>query len=290
MRKFSDFMEKTLACDAESDTHRYLLVDTSATRPTNIAQSLRLNGSSADLLTGDTCDWRDCASPVLLELPRLASNASAVLAAGTFFATWHYANCFTYIESSRAWSTALPALRARTEAVLSDSVDVLLRFYDARIFQTLMRTLGSEQRDQFLAFGSLWAVPGRHGELHLIKGNGSQNDCLTSPLPLTAGQEAELIEAAEVDAMVDLLLNENNLKIAAALPPEQYERIQAALTDTKKLNIKIRSDQVAYCSLYLELGPGFHEQKPWSEWLPDVEAGRLAFSEALQRAIEVDLP
>lgn len=90
--------------------------------------------------------------------------------------------------------------------------------------------------------------------------------------------------------MVDLLLNENNLKIAAALPPEQYERIQAALTDTKKLNIKIRSDQVAYCSLYLELGPGFHEQKPWSEWLPDVEAGRLAFSEALQRAIEVDLP
>lgn len=290
MRKFSDFMAETLACDAEPDTHRYLLIDTAATRPTNIARTLKVNGSSADLLTGERCNWRDCASPSLLELPRLVSDPAAISAAGTFFKTWRYGNCFMYIESRRGWSTALSALRARTEAVLSDGVDVLLRFYDARIFLTLMRTLTLEQRDSLLRFGSRWAVAGRWGELHLVDGDDSRDDCLVQPFQLTARQETELIESAEVDAMVDLLLNEGNLEIASALPPEQYERVRTALADAKKLNIKARSDQVAYCALFLELGAGFHEQKPWSEWLPDIEAGRLAFCEAVQRAVEKHIP
>lgn len=123
-----------------------------------------------------------------------------------------------------------------------------------------MRTLTPEQRDSLLRFGSRWAVAGRWGELHLVDGDDSRDDCLVQPFQRTARQETELIESAEVDAMVDLLLNEGNLEIASALPPEQYERVRAALADAKKLNIRARSDQVAYCSLFLELGPGFHSR------------------------------
>ncbi|MBT9567512.1 MAG: DUF4123 domain-containing protein [Thiobacillus sp.] len=286
MKKFSDFMGETLVCPAVPNMHRYLMIDTSATRPVNVGRSLPLGGSSVDLLTGRLCDWRKCANPVLLELPDAAFDEQSISAASSFFETWHFANCFTFIESSLNWSSTLLALRTRTVAVLPDHVPVMLRFYDARILPVLLRVLSPEQRHQFLGIARRWAFPGRKGELCLIESDESLHDSYPTPLSLTPDQEAALIDAAEVDAMVDLLLNTNNPTLAAALPPEQHELIEAALSSANSLKIRQGSDQVAYCTLYLELGPDFMTQDPWRSWLPDMTVGKLTLSDVMNLAME----
>lgn len=284
MRIFSDFLVEMLAHDAAQNKHRYLLVDTSATRPINIAASLRLNGLSADLLTGETCNWRDCASPVLLELPGTASKEPVCLAAGKFLATSRYANCFTYIESPHGWDEALAALRARTEATLPENVSVLLRYFDTRVFPVLMRVLSQEQRQAFLAIASRWAMPGRHGELHVFeRGDTHQQALFAPPLQLDTAQEAVLIEAGEADALNDLLLDQNNQVLYSMSPPEQHERISELLDSAKTMQIKQLSEQVAFCTLALELGANFYDEPSWASHMLEVRAGRLMFSDVLER-------
>lgn len=285
MEMFAEFMKAEIGQPAAFGTYRYLLVDASATHPLNVARILGLEGRSTDLLTAERCNWPNCASPVLIEVPDVACPEASA-ASARFFETWRYANCFTFIESSHPWGTTLDALRARTAAVLPDDVPVLLRFYDARIFPRVLEVLDAEQRQRFLGIARRWVVPGRQGELHAIESEETPQDRHPSPLPLTRDQEAALIDASDVDAMVDLLLNQNHPSLTAALPPEQHDRVEAALTSAKSLAIGNGSDQIAYCALYLELGPGFMEQEPWRNWLHDIKTGKLTFSDAMNLAME----
>lgn len=283
MRLFSDFVIETLAHSAEPRRHRYLLVDTSATRPTNLAAHLAPGGLSADVLTGETCNWRECASPVLLELPDSAINAATRLAVGKFLETWRYANCVTYIESAHGWDEALVALRARTEATLPENVSVLLRYFDTRVFPVLLRVLSQEQRQAFLSFGTCWAVSGRHGELQLFKHSDTGRDTfpVKTPLQLNEAQAAALIEAGEADALIDLLLNQNNEALYSLTPPEQHEYINKSLDNAKSLRINQLSEQVAFCTLALELGIDFYKASPWSSLMQEISNGRLEFADAL---------
>jgi len=284
MDMFSDFMVNMLAHDATQNGYRYLLVDTSATRPVDISARLRMNGLSVDLFTSETCNWRDCASPVLLELPSKSSDESVCLAAGNFLATWGFANCFTYIESPYEWSTVLTALGARTEAVLPENVSVLLRYFDNRILPVLLQTLSQDQRQAFLSLGTRWAIPGRHGELQQFENSdASQQPALGWPIQLDTAQETALIDAGEADALNDVLLSQDNPVLHAMSPPEQYERISELLDNAKTMQINQLSEQVAFCTLALELGTGFHEDPSWASHMQEVRAGRLRFSEALGR-------
>jgi hypothetical protein len=68
------------------------------------------------------------------------------------------------------------------------------------------------------------------------------------------------------------------------LPPRQFERIDKALGSARALGLRALGDQVAYCALDLELGPDFVNDSPWVEDLGSVEAGRMTFSELIERA------
>ena len=96
---------------------------------------------------------------------------------------------------------------------------------------------------------------------------------------------AGLIDAGEADALVDLLLDQNNAVLEVLLPPEQHERIVAALEVGRTLHIDQVGDQAAFCSLALELGPSFHEDDLWAVWKPDLRSGRMTFSEVVERVI-----
>lgn len=175
------------------------------------------------------------------------------------------------------------ALQARTGAILPQSLDVLLRFFDTRVLSRLLTALSPGQRDAFLSVAAVWAFPDRWGQLLVERALGVA-DSDTGPLRLDVRQEAQLIDAGDADAMVDTLLGQQDASLARLLPPEQYEMVNAALTRAQALGIHRRDEQVAFCSLYAELGADFPEQTPWTRWWADVRSGKKTFTEIVALA------
>jgi len=285
MTFFAEFVSTTLAAACGPASHRYLILDASATRPVDFVRALALKGQAIDLLTRKPCTWRECASPVLIRLPTEAASVAICRRARELMNDWRYANCFLYVESPHAPDVAVRLFAERTDAVLPQDMSVVLRYFDSRIFGTLMRVLDDWQLRAFLAAGTRWALPGRTGELLLLDhGNDPEAPVFTAPLVLGTAQEAALIDAAETDAMVDLLLNQNNSVLLNLLPPQQFERIGQALARANGLGLRELGDQVAYCSLDLDLGPAFIHDSPWVEGLGSVKEGRMSLSALIEQA------
>jgi hypothetical protein len=284
---FADFLAGELRNAAGPEQHRYLVVDTAATRPANLALELALGGQAIDILTSEHCVWRESASPVLIELPRAPVQQSLCGRLGETLTKWRYANCFVFIESPHTRDVVIRMLRERTEAVLPENMPVLLRFFDCRVFTALLKVLGADQRTSLLAVGSRWAMPRRHGELRCIESKlESRVVEISWPLDLDSAQEAALIDAGEADAMIDLLLNQNNAALQALLPPEQHERISAALVAAKDLGIERLSDQVVFCTLDMELGAKFHDHEPWVSAIRDARSARKTFADLVAQVAE----
>jgi hypothetical protein len=284
---FADFLAGELRNAVGPEQHRYLVIDTAATRPANLALELALGGQAIDILTSEPCVWRESASPVLIELPRGPVQQSPSGRLAEALTKWRYANCFVFIESLHARDAVIRMLRERTEAVLPQNMPVLLRFFDSRVFTALLKVLGADQRTSLLAVGSRWAMPGRHGELHRIDSEGKSADVEISwPIDLDSAQEKALIDAGEADAMIDLLLNQNNAALQGLMPPEQHERISAALVAAKALGIDRLSDQVVFCVLDMELGAKFHEHEPWVNAIDDARAERKKFTDLVTQVAE----
>lgn len=281
--QFSAFVASALGVKPAKGVHRHLIVDASVAGGRDMASQLRLPVHAMDLLTGDPCEWRDCASPVLLPLGAEPIAAARTRLVAEALEKWRYANCFLYIESMLPEAQMAQALKARTDALLSQDMPVVLRYFDSRVFAALTQALTPEQQSAFFSAGTIWAYPGRRGEVHRIE-VAPQADAFEAPLRLDAAQEALLIEHAEADAMVGLLLNQNNPQLGHLLPPEQHARVSSALEAAKSLRIDQLRDQVAYCALDLELGAAFHEQPPWSDWMPKVNSGQMRFAEVVSRA------
>ncbi len=285
MLQFSDFIAGILTTPAEPNSHRYLIVDAAATRPTNLAQELRLGHSGIDILTGADCVWKDSASPILVELPAGASSESVRRIASEALRKWRYANCFVFLETTYAPRDAAAMLCERTQAVLPDEMEVVLRFFDPRVFSALVRHLNADALNSFLSGATRWAIPGRRGELQMIERKPSKSVAsFVAPLRLSSAEEAAMIDAGEADAMVDLLLNQNNAQLLTMIPPEQYESVSSALAQAHGFAIEQTPDQAMFCAIALALGLDFQTQEPWDKLLQEVKAGRVKFSEAAQLA------
>ena len=288
MRQLADFIADILATPARLGFHRYLIVDAAATRPTNIAQALRLGHVATDILTGVDCVWKESASPILVELPADASQESVCRIAKETLRKWRYANCFVFLETTRAPHEAAAMLRERTEAVLPDDMDVVLRFFDPRVFAALVEHLNADARVAFLSGAALWAIPDRRGEVQVIEqGTSDVSAPFISPMRLNSEEEIALIDAGEADAMVDLLLNQNNDQLLAMIPPDQHENVVVVLAQARSFGIEDVPDQAAFCAAVLALGVDFHAREPWVRLLCEVTAGHMKFSEAARLAAGV---
>jgi hypothetical protein len=284
MQLFAEFVATVLESPAAEPCRRYLIIDAAATRPTNMARELGLGTQAFDILTDKACDWRESASPVLIELPADNANAHVWRSARELLTRWRYANCFVYVETLHGPEEALRMLRQRTEAVLPQNMSVILRYFDPRVFSVLLRAWDADRLQSFLSAGVRWAIPGRRGELQLIEcDHSAPTTPFTAPLNLSTTEEATLIDASEADAIVCLLLNQNNSVLQTLLPPEQYEQVSAALDAAKTFRIEQVPDQATFCACALAQGLGFCELPPWAALMPEVRAGRLKFADVAAR-------
>lgn len=71
----------------------------------------------------------------------------------------------------------------------------------------------------FLSVASAWCAPDRWGEVHTKRGAQGQAKALKSPLALKQAQESALMQVAEADTMVDLMLQRGQPELMCLLPP-----------------------------------------------------------------------
>ena len=91
------------------------------------------------------------------------------------------------------------------------------------------------------------------------------------------------MNACEADVIIDILLNQNNAKLVELVPPEQHETISEALATARTFGVEEPTDQVAFCSLWLELGPQFLEIEPWAAPMLELRDGRLTLTDVMTR-------
>jgi hypothetical protein len=284
MQTFSELTLALLRQPITTAQYRYLLIDTSVTAGINIAQQLRLENSALDVLTGVGVEWKKSVSPVLLPLPNAPLSTTQLSAWEKFSERWKWANALMLLQSSLPIQNLSQQLKARTEVQLPDDMTVLLRFFDTRVFATLLEVLTSEQRSVFCEIAN-WIYPDRSGDAHELN---TQNDSaqalqLNPAFQLNAGQEAAMVESSDTDAMRNLLLQQGHAALAKLTPPQQYEAVSKLLTCCGIYGVDQLSDQVAFCHVGLDLGPDFPLQAPWAQELEKLSTKAITFTKLLQQ-------
>jgi hypothetical protein len=195
-------------CASHAATHPdeffYLLVD-HAGMPGLQRKLTHTNVEWASLFEGTTQANALSVAPLLI---RIGSSSQRLC--GDVFLSWvcergAYSSSLIIVASQLTIRELSVRLTARLDAKISDDMDVLLRFFDPRVFEQLVRCLTDEQRNVFLSPASFWWYVDRRGELQAVQAQFSNDESFVSPLILSSPQEHELVDASEPDQVEEQL-------------------------------------------------------------------------------------
>jgi hypothetical protein len=178
-------------------------------------------------------------------------------------------------------------LTARLDARISDHMDVLIRFFDPRIFEQLVRYLSADQLKIFLSAAGAWWYVDRSGELRMIEASFSVAESFCAPLILSERQEHDLIVASEPDQVAEQL-RATVPNLFSLLPaPERSKFISDQMVAAGGWGITSTRDFALYCALALMHGPDFSSLPEWALTLNDVRAGKCDLTSMVLKLNEV---
>ena len=212
------------------------------------------------------------AAPLLFSLDRHAKKAHGQLL------TW-LARRGTYTSSLLMLSSPLELeelgrrLARRMQARISESMDVLLRFFDPRVFEALMASLDKQQRDAFVGVADSWWYVDRCGNVVAQPARYDADDAFNSPLILSASQEFALVDASEVDQIATQL--EGTMPDAYNImpPPQRYAFLQRQMEAAMGDGVMGTYEVSLYCGLALLYGEDFSATTAWQNTFIKVRAG-----------------
>lgn len=227
------------------------------------------------------------ALPFLLDLSALpGSRQTRCIMDLTQLAMDHCAA--TWLTSALAPTELADALAVRMDAELPGKLSVLLRFADPRVLPVLHETLEREQRGSFFGCTSGWWYLDRRGELMELPlpEPGSTAAAFRPPIRLTAAQEQRLLDAAEPDAVLQLLRQHDALSLDRIAAAQRYDFARQCIGRARQWSLQTPTDLMLFCMVALDQGPAFDEQTQWSEALRSVRAGKLGLADAIQQVAQ----
>jgi hypothetical protein len=220
-------------------------------------------------------------APLLI---RICTTSEAI--PDNFFLRWV---CERGVHSSSLMLMASPLpirelarrLTARLDAKISEDMDVLLRYFDPRVFEQLVRCLSVEQRTNFLSAASAWWFVDRIGELQAVEAQFSNVDAFCPPLILTARQEQELVDASEPDQVEEQLRQSVPNEFTRLLGAERHLFITRHMRAAREFRITSTREFALYCALALVYGPDFSFRPEWAPKLYLIQEGRSDLTSAV---------
>ena len=174
-------------------------------------------------------------------------------------------------------------LSLRLDAALPDKIEIVLRFFDGRILESLLSTLYASQKAAFLNVAHQWWYVNRAGQIISVDAKFSAIETSDVPLILDAAQEDLLLDACEPDQIGASLLT---------CVPHEYQKLSPCLRHQFILNNVTRArvfgldstyELSLYCSLALLYGIDFPEQPAWKDALTMVRTGKTDLTDVVMK-------
>jgi hypothetical protein len=161
-----------------------------------------------------------------------------------------YSSSVVMLTSPLDMATLRHRLAARLDAKLSENMEAMLRFYDPRVLESLFRILPAEQARTFFSPAESWAYVDRAGKLVSVVTAFDAEENFCAPLVLGERHEFALLEACEIDQVLDLL-RQNMPALMATLPlADQSTFVDRAIGTARQHGV----DSVYKFSLYAAVG------------------------------------
>lgn len=198
-----------------------------------------------------------------------------------------YTSSLMFLASPLSLRELARRLTERLEGIISENMEVLLRFYDPRIFEQLLLVLSDEQRSDFLCAASCWWYVDRRGDPQAVHSEFSNTERFTSPLILTASQETELVDRSEPDQVDEQLRLSLPNEYALLALPLRHKFITDQMAAGRHFGISSTRELSLYCSLALFYGSNFAERSNWSSTLIEIQAGKRNLTETVAGLTEL---
>jgi len=190
-----------------------------------------------------------------------------------------YTSTVTVLSSPLPMDLMAERLKNRLGVRISENMEAMLRFFDPRILESLERILTIEQSAAFFGTAEAWRYVDRTGKLKRIDSEFHIVDRLPTPLTFTQKQEFDLIDASEIDQVLDLV--RTNVPSAMADRPlcEQYDFIKHEVEIAKRHGFDSVLKYAFYIVVPVLEGEDFVGSAEWENFLDKVKNNDFDFLE-----------
>jgi len=171
------------------------------------------------------------------------------------------------------------------QATLPDNLSVLVRFADARVLPVLFSVLDERQRAAFFSMADSWWYLDRRFELNCLRAREPvPAEGLTGPWMFDQAQEAAMLDAAEPDAVLKLLLTHDAQSLEKVPRAERHAFVVAQIDRSKKWSVESTIDRALYCMIALAEGAQFDVHPHWQQALTRVSQKQTTLAQAVTDA------
>ena len=265
----------------ELDGQLYALVDHGG-MPGLVKQLDRTNAQWISLFAGSRDEGALEVAPILILID--ANQAPFQRQAMLNWLCEHgtFASSLLFMVSPLPMAELVRRLALRLDATLPDNMDIVLRFFDSRVFEQLVAVLSDEQKRAFLNVASRWWFVDRRGEIQAVDATFSEAETPEIPLILTVQQEGAMLDASEPDQVAAFLQPVVPVEYADLAPELRYDFIVRHMGAARLLGIKATHELALYCVMPLLHGEQFATQAPWHAVLGQVQSGRRSLTLAVE--------
>lgn len=191
-----------------------------------------------------------------------------------------YTSSIVLMASPLALQPLADRLMARLDAVLPENMDILLRFFDPRVFEQLMVVLTAEQKQTFLSVAERWWFVDRRGLLKDVDATFCATDHFVAPLALNTVQESALIDASEPDQVAQLLQSGAPIDYETLQQCDRHDFILRHLAAARRFGVEATHELSLYCALALLYGENFAAERDWQAALQEVMQKKVSLTQA----------
>ena len=224
-------------------------------------------------------------APILIDMgatPQAPSH-HALLVADWLQRSCPFSHAVLTLHSPFEFEAVATGLANRMQALLTPNMEILLRYFDARIFASLIDVLDKEQAGTFFGIASQWAWLDRTGQLQTLETTTGQADAFVAPLPLTQAQEDALLERAHPDAVVQQMTKSDPNLCHAHANHELHALVSQCLPLMRGYGINSLQEQALFSLTELQQGPKFYEQAAWQQALHQAQRDKVAFTHLISQ-------
>lgn len=169
-------------------------------------------------------------------------------------------------------------LEARLDVELSEGISAMLRFYDPRVLEILAKVLKPTESEVFLGLADSWIYPNRAGEFVTVSAKVSDVDEFEPPLQLDQVQESTLLEASEIDQVLDLLRTTIPSKMAEFSVRHQYVHTLNMVEKAKLDGIGSVLGYSIYAAIAFVRGMNVTASSGWQNLVVELRGGNFDVS------------